>query len=57
MKEHIGYIKNEKVSEATGEYFNLPTHSPADMKFTIIEQVKSLDSIYAREREKLNLKI
>ena len=51
VKEHIGYVKNEKISEATGEHFNLPGLSHTDMKFTIIEQVKSLDPISARERE------
>ena len=46
----------KKISEATGEHFNLPGHSHTDMKFTIIEQVKSLDPIYARETEKLHIK-
>ena len=44
-------------SKATGEHFNLPGHSHTDMKFTIIEQVKSLDPVYAWEREKLHIKI
>ena len=56
MTEHIGYVKNKKISEATGEHFNLPGHSHTDMKFTIIEQVKSLDPVYAREREKMHIK-
>ena len=56
VKEHIGYVKNIKISEATGEHFNLPVHSHTDMQFTIIEQVKSLYPIYAREREKLHIK-
>ena len=56
VNEHIGYVKNKKISEATGEHFNLPGHSHTDMKFTIIEQVKSLDPVYAREREKLHIK-
>ena len=46
-----------KINEATCKYFNLPGHSHTDMKFSIIEQVKSLDPIYAREREKRHIKI
>ena len=50
VNEHISYIKYKKISEETGEHFNLPGHSHTDMKFTIIEQVKSLDPLYAGER-------
>ena len=41
-----------KKSEATGEHFNLPGYCHKYMKFTILEQVKSLDPVYARKREK-----
>ena len=39
VKEHIGYVKNKTIYEATCENFNLPVHSYTDMKFTILEQV------------------
>ena len=48
VNEHIGYVKNKTISETTGEQFNLPRHNHTDMTFTIIEQVKSLDPVYAR---------
>lgn len=43
-------------SYATCENFNLLGKSHTAMKFTIKEQVKSLDPIYAKEREKLHIK-
>ena len=46
----------QKISEAAGKHFILPGNSHTNMKFTIIEQVKSLDPVYAREREKLHIK-
>ena len=33
--------------------FNLPGHDITHMKFSILEQVKSQDPLYAREREKV----
>ena len=51
--QHIGYVRNKVISRATGEHFNLPGHSSHNMKFTILEKVKSIDPLYRREREKL----
>ena len=48
-------LRTKKISEATGEHLNLPGHSHTDMKLTIIEQVKSLNSVYARKRETLHI--
>ena len=50
--EHLGYVRNKVRSIATGHHFNLPGHSIDDMKFSIIEQVKTRDELYRREREK-----
>ena len=36
---------------ATGAHFNLPGHSLADLKITILEQVKKTDIDYRKERE------
>lgn len=52
IKEHIGYAKNKMIHKTTGNHFNLPGHSWLNMKFTVIEQVKSTDRIYREEREK-----
>ena len=54
--EHIGYARTKNITKATGEHFNLPGHSTSDMKFTIIEKVKSLDPLYGREREKYHIR-
>ena len=53
MYKHIGYVRNKILSRATGEHFNLPGHSTHNMKFTILEKVRSVDPLYGREREKL----
>ena len=37
---------------ATGKHFTLQGHSKQYMKFTILENVRSRDPLYAREREK-----
>ena len=51
--QHVGYVRNNVTSRATGEHFNLPGHGMNNMKFTILEQVTSTDPLYAREREKV----
>ena len=54
--KHIGYVKNKNISKAMGEHFNLPGHNLSNMKFTIIEKVKSLEPLYGREREKYHIR-
>ena len=51
LSEHRGYVNNQLVSVSTGEHFNLPGHSLANMKITIIEPVKKNDIMYIKERE------
>ena len=55
--QHIGYVRNMQRGQETGEHFNLPGHIMHDMKFTILEKVKSTDSLFGREQEKLNLPV
>ena len=52
LAEHRGYITNQVVNTATGAHYNLPGHSLADLKVTILEQTKSSDEDYRIEREK-----
>ena len=52
LAEHRGYIQNQVTSKATGAHFNLPGHSLANMKATILEQVKYDDEEYRSQREK-----
>ena len=56
LYEHLGYVRNKVLSKATGTHFNLPGHRMADMKFTLVEKVKSKDPLYGREREKFHIK-
>ena len=44
-------MRNNKLEKATGAHFNLPGHSMADMKITIIEKVMSDDPQMRKLRE------
>ena len=52
VAEHRGYIYNQVTSRATGAHWNLPGHSLAHLKITVLEQSRSRDEEYIREREK-----
>ena len=52
LDDHRGYINNQVLSQPLGAHFNLPGHALADMKATIIEQVKVNDDTYRKERER-----
>ena len=49
--QNIEAIKGHKLEKATGAHFNLPGHSMADMKITIIEKVMSDDPQMRKLRE------
>ena len=51
LAEHLGYIRSKVTDKATGAHFNLPGHSVANLKLTVIEQVKRQSNIYRKERE------
>ena len=51
--QHIGYVRKKVKNRATGENFTLAGHSAHNIKFTNLENVRSKDHPYAREREKL----
>ena len=51
MSDHRGYISNQVVAISTGDHFNLPGHSLADLNITILERVKKDDENYRKERE------
>ena len=55
VKEHLGYARNFKLNQPSGLHFNLPGHNLHNMKFTIIEKVRSNDPLYRREREKYHI--
>ena len=37
FSEHLGYVKNQQVSKATGEHFSMKGHQISDMEISIIE--------------------
>ena len=51
LADHRGYVTSKVTSKSTGAHFNLPGHSLANMKITILEQVKKKDPEYRKERE------
>ena len=51
ISEHLGYIRNNHLSKATGHHFNLPGHSESNLTVTVIEKVKKRDLYYRKERE------
>ena len=50
LDNHCGYIANKHMMEATGEHFNLPGNSLADISVTAIEKVKENNQLYRKER-------
>ena len=54
--QHLGHVINKTLSKATGENFNLPGHEKNNMKFTILEKVRSADTLYGRERQKCHIR-
>ena len=48
LDEHRGYITKKVESQANGLHFNLPGHSVANLKATIIEQVKIPSEAYRK---------
>ena len=48
MAEHRGYVQNQYLDTATGAHFNLPGHSVANMKCSVIEQVKIQSDLYRK---------
>ena len=55
LADHRGYVGN-KDTTATGQHFNSPGHSIADLSITAIEQVKKNNIFYRKEREELHIR-
>ena len=54
--EHLGYVRNKNLKQATGLHFNLPGHSRDDLKVTVLEKVVSTDPLYRKEREAFHIR-
>ena len=53
FSEHLGYVKSDKLTEPSGEHFNLPGHSIHDMECLVLEEVRNLDPYVLKARESL----
>ena len=51
IADHCGHVLNKRTDKSTGGHFNLPGHSLADLRVTIIEQTKGRSSEYRKQRE------
>ena len=49
--DHRGYVQNKQMDKATGAHFNQPGHDLANMKISVLEQVKINSDLYRKERE------
>ena len=56
LAEHRGYVTNKQTDKATGEHFNLPGHTVANMKISVIEQVRYKSDLYRKEREEFYIR-
>ena len=56
IQEHLGYIRNSKLNQATGEHFNLDGHFIFDMKVTVIEKLHKTDRATREIRESMYIK-
>ena len=56
FSEHLGYVYNEHLDQATGEHFNSKGHLVADMEVTILEKIFNRDPQVRKERESLFIK-
>ena len=52
LSEHKGYISSIFPTKATGIHFNKPGHGLKDVRITILEQMKTPEEVYRKEREK-----
>ena len=50
---HKGYITKPLKHKATGEHFNLPGHSVADMEVSIVEKTFNEDHQFRKQREQM----
>ena len=53
FSEHQGYVRNKKLSEATGSHFNEPGHQMSDMKITVLEKVHNRSRAVREQRESM----
>ena len=53
FSEHLGYVRNQQICKATGEYFNMKGHQIIDMEISIIEKLHNTSDLFRKQREKM----
>ena len=53
FSEHLGYVKSDKISEPSGDHFNLPGHKLSDIEGMVLEKVRNRNPYILRAREEL----
>ena len=56
VADHRRYVTNKVTSQATSEHFNLPGHSLADLRVSVIEQTARKNSEYRKETEHYHIR-
>ena len=49
--EHLGYVRNKRLDQATGAHFNLPGHNIDQMTFSVLEKISNNNPQYRKARE------
>ena len=50
--EHIGYVRNRRLDKITGDHFNSPGRSTNNMKFTILDKAREVNSPLIQKGER-----
>ena len=56
VADHRSYVSNRRTDKATGAHFNMPGHSLADLRVSIIEQTRRKSLEYRKEREHYHIR-
>ena len=46
-------MKNQQISKATGDHFNMKGHQISDMEISIIEKLHNKSDMFRKQREKM----
>ena len=49
--EHLGYVRNRRLDQATGAHLHLPGHSIDHMTFSVLEKIDNNNPQYRKARE------
>ena len=47
------FLKNQQISKATGEHFNMKGHKISDTEISLIEKLNNTRDLFRKQREKM----